>query len=210
MSHETPRNRHRRLQRREFLKSSAVVGALALYGGIRVQSKADHVSAATRGGASFLRPPGARPEDDFLARCIRCKKCGENCPNDVIRFVGPEGPPEARGTPYIVPREKGCILCQTCNNGCPSGALRPIDPKAYPPPPEMKMGFAELDPNICFSKQGYICGICIRACPYEGVALKAGPWEAPIIDPEKCVGCGLCEQACVHMPQAIRIRPERV
>jgi len=68
----------------------------------------------------------------------------------------------------------------------------------------------ELDTNLCFSHHGYICGICIRACPYEGVALKAGQWEAPVLDPDACVGCGLCEQACVHMPQALRVRPERV
>jgi MauM/NapG family ferredoxin protein len=196
--------------RREFLKSSATVAALAVYGNFRIKAKADHVSAATRGGESFLRPPGACLEDEFLSRCIRCHKCGENCPNDVIKFVGPEGPPEARGTPYIVPREKGCILCQTCNNGCPSGALRPVDAEAYPPPAYMKMGVAELDENLCFSRHGYICGICIRACPYAGEALTAGPWEAPVLNPEKCVGCGLCEQACVHMPQALRIRPERV
>ena len=208
-----PRRSHprpeRSLPRREVLKSGAVVGALAAFGAVRVRAKADHVTAATRGGTSFLRPPGARPEEDFLARCIRCRKCGENCPNDVIRFVGPEGPPEARGTPYLVPREKACILCHTCNNGCPSGALRPIDPEVFPPPPESRMGF-ELDTNLCHAFHGYICGVCIRACPYEGVALKADIWEVPVIDQAACVGCGLCEQACVHMPQAIRIRPERV
>lgn len=200
----------RDISRRELLKSSAVLGGLAAYGNLRVEAKAGHVAAATGGGTRFLRPPGAAPEAEFLSRCIRCHKCGENCPNDTIRFVGPEGPPEARGTPYVVAREKACILCHTCNNGCPSGALRPVDPEAFPPPAHARMGVAELDPNTCHSKNGYICGICIRACPYEGLALKAGLWEAPIIDPKWCVGCGLCEQACVQMPQAIRVRAERV
>lgn len=196
--------------RRDVLKGAGVVTALAVYSRAQAGSAPEHHQIATQKGQSYIRPPGAIDEAEFVKRCIRCHKCGENCPNDVIRFVGPEGPPEARGTPYLVPREKGCILCQTCNNGCPSGALRPVDPEAYPPPPHMKMGVAELDPNLCHSNHGYICGICIRACPYEGVAMTAGPWESPQINEEACVGCGLCEQACVHMPQAIRIRPERV
>lgn len=195
------------ISRREILKSGAVVGALGVFSRLRMGNADPHVSAATAGGTRFLRPPGAVDEAEFVRRCIRCHKCGENCPNSCIRFMGPEGPPEARGTPYIVPREKACILCNECNNGCPSGALQPIDPEAPRIWELVHMGEAELDVNICHSFQGYVCGICIRACPLEGKALRAGLWEKPILDPAYCVGCGLCEQACVHMPQAIRIRP---
>ncbi len=195
--------------RREVLKSGGVLGVLALFTQLRMGTAEHHVDAATSGGTRFLRPPGAVDEDEFVRRCIRCHKCGENCPNSCIRFVGPEGPPEARGTPYIVPREKGCILCTKCNNGCPSGALQPIDPEHPRIWQQARMGVAELDTNICHSYQGYVCGICVRACPLQGLALKAGLWEKPILDRDYCVGCGLCEQACVHMPQAIRVKPLR-
>ncbi len=193
--------------RREVLKSAGVMGALALFERVRLGRAAGHVEAATSGGTAYLRPPGAVSEDEFARRCIRCHKCGENCPNSCIRFVGPEGPPGSRGTPYIVPREKGCILCMECTIGCPSGALQPVADRHPALWQVVDMGVSELDENICHSFQGYICGVCIRACPLEGLALKAGLWEKPIIDPDYCVGCGLCEQACVHMPQAIRVRP---
>lgn len=193
--------------RREVLKSAGVLGALALFERLRFGKVPHHVEAATARGTRFLRPPGAVEESEFVRRCIRCHKCGENCPNSCIRFVGPEGPPEARGTPYIVPREKACILCAKCNNGCPSGALQPVDPEHPRIWEAVDMGVVELDENICHSYQGYVCGICVRACPLQGKALKAGLWEKPILDPSFCVGCGLCEQACVHMPQAIRVRP---
>lgn len=195
------------LSRREALKSAAVAGSLAVFARLRFGEAEAHVKAATADGTRYLRPPGAIDEAEFVRRCIRCHKCGENCTNSCIRFVGPEGPPEARGTPYIVPREKACILCFECNNNCPSGALQPLDPESARIWEVADMGHAELDVNICHSYQGYVCGICVRACPLEGKALKAGLWEKPELDPDYCVGCGLCEQACVHMPQAIRVRP---
>ncbi len=193
--------------RREALKSAAVVSALAVFTQLRLGEAESHVEAATAGGTRYLRPPGAIAEAEFVRRCIRCHKCGENCTNSCIRFVGPEGPPAARGTPYIVPREKACILCAKCNNGCPSGALQPVDPEHPRMWEVVDMGRAHLDTNICHSHLGYICGICVRACPLEGKALRADLWEKPLLDPDYCVGCGLCEQACVHMPQAIRVRP---
>jgi ferredoxin-type protein NapG len=195
--------------RREVLKSASVVATLALFAQARVGQANDHVSIATGKGTRFLRPPGAEREDEFSRRCIRCHKCGENCSNACIRFVGPEGPPHTRGTPYIVPREKACVLCMRCNNDCPSGALQAVDPEHPRLWEVVHMGHAEIDENICHSYNGYICGACVRACPLGGLALRAGMWERPVFDPSHCVGCGLCEQTCLHMPQAIRVRAGR-
>lgn len=192
--------------RRDVLKSAGVVAALAVYSRAQAGAAPEHHQIATNKGQAYIRPPGAIDEAEFVKRCIRCHKCGENCTNSCIRFVGPEGPPEARGTPYIVPREKACIMCMKCNNNCPSGALQPIDPHHPALWEEVEMGVAAIDFHICASYQQYICGICVRACPLEGEALVAGMWERPILNPDKCVGCGLCEQACVHLPQAIRIK----
>ena len=193
-------------RRREFLKSAAVIGSLALFARVRVGGLDGYVEAATQNGNAYIRPPGAVDEEEFVRRCIRCHKCGENCTNSCIRFVGAEGPAEARGTPYIVPREKACVLCMKCNNNCPSGALQFVDADHPALWEVVHMGTAELDKNICNSYQGYICGVCIRACPIGDLALSADLWEKPLLNPDYCVGCGLCEQSCFHMPQALRIR----
>ena len=37
-------------------------------------------------------------------------------------------------------------------------------------------------------------GSCIRACQFD--ALHMGPEGLPVVDPEKCTGCGACERVC--------------
>ena len=43
--------------------------------------------------------------------------------------------------------------------------------------------------------------------PLQGKALRVELFERPVVNLDHCVGCGLCEQACIHLPQAIRVIP---
>ena len=169
-----------------------------------------------------LRPPGALNEQDFLSRCIRCGRCVDACPNHCIAaFTNQSGkelsqkPTKGQlGTPVIFPRRQGCIFCEgtkgdflECTIACPTGALTPILKDADEIQAKVKMGTAVVDENLCYSYNGSSCGACVRACPFEGLALRAGMWEKPIIDPEFCVGCGLCERACIRYPSALTVVP---
>ncbi len=154
-----------------------------------------------------LRPPGALEGDAFLSACTRCFKCGNACPNACIQFAGLEGGLEEAFTPYIVARERACILCGECADVCPTGALQPFLATREGWVASVDMGLARVNEAMCYSFNGRTCGACYRACPLAGSAMKIGLFETPLVQPENCVGCGLCEQACLHLPQAIRVIP---
>ncbi|MDQ6950247.1 MAG: 4Fe-4S binding protein [Mariprofundales bacterium] len=154
----------------------------------------------------FLRPPGALAEEDFLGRCIRCGQCAEACPNNCIQYFGLEGGVAAMGTPFIIPRQQACILCMKCGDICPTGALASIPRTVATIIDKVQMGKARVDKHLCLSYQGKTCGVCYRACPLPDISLRVGYLEQPHVLKD-CVGCGLCERACIQMPQAIRIIP---
>ncbi len=162
-------------------------------------------------GRPLLRPPGSIAESEFVGKCIRCFQCGNICPNNTIKFHGLEAGLGQAFTPYINAREQGCIGCMKCTEVCPSGAILPVDPD-----PDMvvnndraRMGLARLNKDMCYSyaEPARTCGVCYRACPYPGEAMTIGLWERPEVHRDKCIGCGLCEQSCIHLPQAIRVIP---
>lgn len=187
------------MNRRTFVQSLIAAGLVTVTGVGR--------AVTAQSTIRYLRPPGSLPEDEFVARCIRCGKCGESCPNRCIKYFDTENGISSMDTPYIIPREKACILCMKCGEVCPSGAIQPVERDMGEILAKVRMGRAVVDKAICLSFQGKTCGVCYRACQLQDVAIRTGMLEQPeVLD--NCIGCGLCERSCIQIPQAIRIMPD--
>lgn len=154
----------------------------------------------------ILRPPGAlEHEEDFLAACLRCSLCAQVCDTNCIVLFG-AGEGRHAGTPHIVAEMRACNLCLECTRVCPSGALQPVQGIE-----QVRMGVAVVDERLCVSHNGSgACGACHTVCPLRNRAITQGIRNAPTVHEEVCVGCGLCEEACiVHDRRAIRVVTSR-
>jgi MauM/NapG family ferredoxin protein len=149
-----------------------------------------------------LRPPGAVDEDDFLRKCIRCRRCEEVCPYDsIIMAHGEHG--QKVGTPFIYARRIPCYLCMKCTEVCPTQALLPIKKEEKE---KVKMGLAKIDTTTCLAYNGIICRACYERCPIYREAITLENEMYPVVHPEHCVGCGICENVCPNDPPSIIVK----
>ncbi len=198
------------MTRRDFIQNTgkvAVAGTASAAGlgllGLTLQPQLQ--GRANPEDPPVLRPPGAQAEEQFVAQCIRCTRCQDACPVGCIRLAGPDDPGPT-GTPFIDASARACILCLDCTKSCPTEALRPLTGKK-----SVKMGVAVVDERTCVSHNGTgVCGACHTACPFRNFAIRQGLRNAPKVEADHCVGCGLCEEACILKgTKAIRVFSER-
>lgn len=200
--------------RREFLVRLGQGTAMAATGGLVWSYLLNQQARAT---PFALRPPGALPERDFHARCIKCGQCVDACPYDTLKLASAEsGIPI--GTPYFVPKQIPCYMCEDipCLKACPTGAINPTLQHVN----DSRMGLAVIDIENCLSWQGLRCEICFRECPLQGKAISVEHHPrrvskhamfVPLVHSSACTGCGICEKACPTQKAAIRVvQPELV
>ena len=156
--------------------------------------------------ADYLRPPGAVEETEFLSLCTRCDECIKVCPAKAIKRSN--GLMDiAVGTPIIVPKENPCVLCNglLCTGACKEGALKLVEQVN-----KVRMGVAMINQSRCMAWGGQDCQLCFIKCPLQGDAIYQDDGK-PVINAEKCVGCGICEYMCntINNTCAIKIVAER-
>ena len=223
--------------RRAVLTSVALLAGTAL---AKAQSKvepkttdgglADIIKKKRPKREKLITPPGSLSIRNLRSHCTACQLCIDACPNDVLRpsssldrFMQPEVSYE-RG--YCRPE------CNRCSQVCPTSAIQPVSVEERT---AIQVGHAVWTRDLCIPvKDEKPCGLCARKCPAQAiqmVPLQAGvhqdgwrwrdadnqeiPREKvlliPVVNEEKCIGCGACENLCPSNPiSAIHVEGHEV
>ena len=186
------------LTRRQFLSGLGILFGLGTGGWGAIEAK--------RRTPIQLRPPGARSENDFLAACIRCGLCVQVCPYHTLKLADATQF-AALGTPFVRARETPCYLCKgfaelKCIAVCPTPALEPVKSLR-----DIRMGIAEINRETCLAWLGTSCRACWHACPLPNEAIVLDELGRALVDEKVCIGCGLCDYACVTEPGSIIVTP---
>ena len=190
---------------RSFLTLSATLAATSLVkaqekkvdGGLAAIEDKKKPERATR-----LVPPGAKSLRHFSQHCTACQLCVSECPNNVLR---PSTNLDTLMQPEMSYEDGYCRPeCTRCSEVCPAGAIRPI---TVAEKSSTRIGHAVWIKKNCLPvADGVECGNCARHCPSGAifmVHIDANDDESPkipVIDTERCIGCGACENLCPARP----------
>ncbi|MBQ7824148.1 MAG: 4Fe-4S binding protein [Bacteroidaceae bacterium] len=147
-------------------------------------------------------PPGALSAQNFTQHCTACQLCVSVCPNNVLRpstdlmkLMQPEMSYE-RG--YCRPE------CTKCSDVCPAGAIQPI---TVAEKSATQIGHAVwIKDNCVVLTDNVDCNNCERHCPTGAIQMVPQDPDIidspkiPIINTERCIGCGACENLCPARP----------
>ncbi|MFH1680289.1 MAG: 4Fe-4S binding protein [Candidatus Eisenbacteria bacterium] len=193
---------------RRALLASALGGAGAL-----LTMRLTPLAQARTYDPELIRPPGARPESEFLDRCVQCGMCMKACPTNALHPTTLRAGIEGIWSPVLVPRIGYCEYeCNLCGQVCPTAAIRPL-PLAEKK--EVHIGLATFDTTRCLPyAYGRDCIVCEEHCPIPDkaiyfveaeVRLRDGSvrvLKQPRVDADLCTGCGICENVCPFRDRA--------
>ena len=164
----------RKLSRREFVKGAAVGTAGAAAAGALASCAPAATPIATEA------PPVATPT---------IKEIIKEVPVELQQAIG-----------YVERDVETCAGCRTCEAVCTlshDGVNSPALARTWII--DYILEGRRIEGYTCKQCQG---PECLYACPVEGALYIDATTGARVIDPEKCIGCKLCIEACIQYPNS--------
>ena len=141
--------------------------------------------------------------DPSLKACTICMKCTQICPTGVLVPMRIDQKAQvAMGTVELDPDRCLSYKAEARYDQRASNWEVRLAPSLEPEE-------LTIDPAADLKRRG-ACGECYTVCPVRerAVKQKPGSFLAPLVFPDACIGCGLCEEICrqiVRGDPAIRV-----
>jgi ferredoxin len=184
--------------RRAFVAGAAILAAT-----VSLRASGFPAPVAPSGAATgpAVCPPGSGGVDRFVDHCTACQLCVTACPSRVLQPSFLEYGLLGLMKPRLDFAKGYCTYgCRACAEACPDGAILalPLAEKKL-----VRIGRADLDVSKCIVKtKGTDCAACSEQCPTQAVFTE--PYglnlRLPRLDPDLCIGCGACANACPAVP----------
>ena len=133
----------------------------------------------------LVRPPYGSSESLFQSECPACesKACVASCDEKII-VIG------AEGSPILNFSKSGCTFCEECAKACEADVLSLENSETS----EKTNAMFRISTEACVAHHGVICFSCKEPCIDDAILFN-GMFN-PVIDEDKCTGCGFCMGRC--------------
>ncbi len=144
----------------------------------------------------MVRAPYGESESLFQSKCPSCesKSCVASCDEKII-FISDDG------TPVLTFKQNGCTFCDDCAIACEEGVLSLENRDTA----ERLNAMFRISLEGCVAHHGVICSACKEPC-IDNAILFNGMF-APVIDEDRCTGCGFCMARCPTQAISYRVTP---
>ena len=127
--------------------------------------------------------PWSIPWSDFVADCTRCGDCLAACPEQIL--VKGDG-----GFPIVDFQLGECTFCTECVSACKQPLFRLTTEVAWDYVAHIEAG--------CLALGQVYCQRCQDSCEPRAIGFspRLGQVPTPVIDADRCNGCGACVADC--------------